>query len=981
MTIHRRHPAAAHVEPLQRRTLLAATFGLDQMARFEDLPYLQADRLSAGQSSRDRTGGNNDWGHHLRVEGNGENVILDRRGPGRVDRLWFTRVTDAVRIRMYFDGESTPRVNARLVDLVNGVDPRFPRPLVSSPLESSGGFLSYVPLPYAQSLKITVSGANDLYYNVGYQSIAAGTPVITWTGSEDASTVVQQWNNVGSDPKPGAGNIAVSGNASVPANGAATLLDINGQGARSISSVKLKIPGVEAPDAPTPVTDDGRAHTGSSTFTLALPDTHLPVTLSRRFDYGIGNQKANVYVDGVLIGQWFDAGSDNTDHWRDSSIALPPSITWGKTSIQVRVEFVSSDIDWNEFRYQAIVNNSLVDTLDVGDVASEAAHGYSITQQQWSGTRTYTYPSPAGSTLGREILNGTRLRITWDNQRSPAVDAPIGSFFAMGEFGPAIVRSLPLGIDAEDNLYVYFPMPFRTRARIELVNDRAVALSGVTYQVQHKAFTGSFADVGYFRTQFNSHLPAENGSDVEILDVSGAGKFLGVTQSIAGPAGPTASRWYLEGDERVYVNGSSTPAIYGTGTEDFYDGAWYFEYGPFTRPLSGAPRHVIEPAGAGLYSDKTSAYRLFTHNAIPFHNGIRFSIEHGGANEEPADIWTLAYYYHAPLPRAALTDALDVGNPSSESAHGYSITGQTWSGTRTFTHEGDFDDIESTDDGRAHNGSSAFTLAINPDNTGVILRRQFDQFIGNQAANVQVDGQRVGTWYTAGRNQFHRWAQDDFLIGSTFTSGKSSLRIRIEFIGGDLDYNEFSYDAFSLLPGDATPPSLLSSSFDFETRHAVDLAFSEPIAGSLDDRFIEIHDGSGSLLPPSAFVVESAGGSSFRVRFVGILADDVYQMTIRSEAAKDAAGNPLAADHSFSFHVLAGDVNRDRTVNFDDLLILAQNYGQSGRTFSQGNVDYSADGAVGFDDLLLLAQRYGTSLVRETLTPVSRTKRRPLVID
>jgi hypothetical protein len=58
------------------------------------------------------------------------------------------------------------------------------------------------------------------------------------------------------------------------------------------------------------------------------------------------------------------------------------------------------------------------------------------------------------------------------------------------------------------------------------------------------------------------------------------------------------------------------------------------------------------------------------------------------------------------------------------------------------------------------------------------------------------------------------------------------------------------------------------------------------------------------------------------------------------------------------------DANRDRRVDFADLLIVAQNYGQTGRTFSQGNFDYSFDGSVGFGDLLILAQNYNASLIR-----------------
>ncbi len=65
-------------------------------------------------------------------------------------------------------------------------------------------------------------------------------------------------------------------------------------------------------------------------------------------------------------------------------------------------------------------------------------------------------------------------------------------------------------------------------------------------------------------------------------------------------------------------------------------------------------------------------------------------------------------------------------------------------------------------------------------------------------------------------------------------------------------------------------------------------------------------------------------------------------------------------------YVKKGDANLDRLVNFDDLLIIAQSYGQSGRSFGQGNFDYSIDRTVNFSDLLILAQQYGRALFSTT---------------
>jgi len=55
-----------------------------------------------------------------------------------------------------------------------------------------------------------------------------------------------------------------------------------------------------------------------------------------------------------------------------------------------------------------------------------------------------------------------------------------------------------------------------------------------------------------------------------------------------------------------------------------------------------------------------------------------------------------------------------------------------------------------------------------------------------------------------------------------------------------------------------------------------------------------------------------------------------------------------------------GDANFDGVVNFADLVILAQHYGQSNATYATG--DFNGDGIVNFSDLVILAQNYGKSI-------------------
>jgi hypothetical protein len=66
------------------------------------------------------------------------------------------------------------------------------------------------------------------------------------------------------------------------------------------------------------------------------------------------------------------------------------------------------------------------------------------------------------------------------------------------------------------------------------------------------------------------------------------------------------------------------------------------------------------------------------------------------------------------------------------------------------------------------------------------------------------------------------------------------------------------------------------------------------------------------------------------------------------------------ADATFDFFVVAGDANRDRVVNFADLLVLAKNYNGTNKTWADG--DFTGDGIVNFADLLILAKAYNKAL-------------------
>lgn len=181
---------------------------------------------------------------------------------------------------------------------------------------------------------------------------------------------------------------------------------------------------------------------------------------------------------------------------------------------------------------------------------------------------------------------------------------------------------------------------------------------------------------------------------------------------------------------------------------------------------------------------------------------------------------------------------------------------------------------------------------------------------------------------------------------------------------------------------DTTAPTVVDGTFAFDSpSQSIGLTFSEDVIASLDSADLSVVDlVTGRRVPASQFVLATQGGPGVattatwsRDPSAGPLPDGNYRVTLPAGSVTDAAGNSLAADYTFDFFVLAGDANRDRVVNFSDLLIVARNYNGTGKTYGDG--DLNSDGAVSFADLLILARSYGKALaVPPTPAPMATTQ-------
>jgi subtilisin family serine protease len=162
----------------------------------------------------------------------------------------------------------------------------------------------------------------------------------------------------------------------------------------------------------------------------------------------------------------------------------------------------------------------------------------------------------------------------------------------------------------------------------------------------------------------------------------------------------------------------------------------------------------------------------------------------------------------------------------------------------------------------------------------------------------------------------------------------------------------------------ASPPAILSAQVRTSDQRAFTLTFDQPIdplSIEASDLVVErTEDGSEHLADG---VDVAADGLTATWTYGRALPDGSYSLRLASGSVRSILQMPLAADVSIDgpqLFVLAGDVNHDRVVSFDDLLVLAARYNAAAtRGFLDG--DFDLNGTVDFDDLLILAANYNRS--------------------
>jgi hypothetical protein len=742
----------------------------------EELPLVDTKYINYQTSSFDRTGRNRD-GYasanatdsvlHGKInnptgtsDGTYEYILFHQKENILVNRFWLTDFNPNTIIRIYLDGRKNPTIEKNILDFFS-----LDSCLVHNFYNSSGGNISYVPIHAKDDIVIT-SSTNDGYYNLQYTKLPLDSNY-----EEIPLTTLQNYIcNNGKNPKASIGLdkiydtlITLLPNSSFNSN------KIVGGG--SINAIYLSSPTMESTKW---VTDDIRSHKGSSKFSLrVLPNANNYVLRRRvKCTQTTPTQNAQVLIDNINAGNWnYITNTRNYQIWEDIDFKIPKQYCIGKNSINLEIKALSGNNVITEGYYWILCDGIIIDSIDIGNIISENFHNYSVINDRNMYTYTSTYLMDKSKNY-IQTLASNFININFDNNMFPQISVPLGLFFGTGSKTLAPSQAIICG-NKEDTLYNFLSMPFWENFSLSLINnsnDTQYFHLKIDYSLHNyydKDKTGYLHNF-YANKQYNS-----SDTFVEILKANGTGKYIGTilegSQYDNGVVEENEYNNWLEGDELFYIDDLSTPNLYGTGTEDFFNCGFYFAFNNVSLPFHGM-----------IYEDtlyERTCYRYNILDPINFNKNINLYLEHGNWNTKKSIYKINTWYYLKDSTTIETCDSIDFSSMGSLQQHNY--IGHSIDSSITSVIEGIYDNIVKTIFVKNILDSCVFDINIPITNNGIRLVRTFDNNKIAQQAEVYIDDNLVGTWYHHGVNIFQRIKEDIFEIPSSFTKEKNMLHIKL----------------------------------------------------------------------------------------------------------------------------------------------------------------------------------------------------------
>lgn len=260
------------------------------------------------------------------------------------------------------------------------------------------------------------------------------------------------------------------------------------------------------------------------------------------------------------------------------------------------------------------------------------------------------------------------LRVYYDGSETPAIECPVCDFFSNGANGRARIASMPIVVNPTGGMNSYWPMPFRKRVRFTITNDWPTVHPGHPHDPKEEFFYQITwtkepidDDAAYLHTQWRRSTTTRELPEHVILDgidAPSGGHYVG-TSIIWNQL---ANDWWGEGEVKFFIDGDGGcehPTICGTGTEDYFGGAWGFaepdRYGvnqpiPFSTAFLGYPQALLDPQRVPTHL----LYRWHIPDPVHFRKTLRVTVQALGwyptRKFQPLtdDLISMAYWYQQP---------------------------------------------------------------------------------------------------------------------------------------------------------------------------------------------------------------------------------------------------------------------------------------------------------------------------------------------
>ncbi len=248
------------------------------------------------------------------------------------------------------------------------------------------------------------------------------------------------------------------------------------------------------------------------------------------------------------------------------------------------------------------------------------------------------------------------LRAYWDGSQKPSVETPVGDFFGLNLGDYVIFESQYIACSPGKSLNCYFVMPYRESARLTVTNEGARDVGAFYSNIDFVTARDPLpADVLYFHAQYRQAVPNKavapvNGRTPDnplgthnyiYCETSGRGHLMGVTLGVV----QNAELWMGEGDDMIFIDDETRPAIIGTGSEDYFLGSWNFGGRDGAKMFShhqyGAPLIQSPERTGGRYC----CYRFHGDNPVTFTTYLKHTMEHGHGNDRADNFYSCCYWY------------------------------------------------------------------------------------------------------------------------------------------------------------------------------------------------------------------------------------------------------------------------------------------------------------------------------------------------